>query len=490
MRSTALALLLLVGLSTHVDAATVYVKSGGGSNSIPPATSCAAADVQDAHNNHASDGDTLVFAASTCHWALVVTFTKALLYDCNGATIIDDTNNPSGTYMLDFYESTSTLRRVEIKNCTFKRGTTGDLGGGRVRGKYTPGGKAMLFHHNTFNEKAGLSTAMAWETNRGVIWSNTWNCNDPVACAQFAEGFQCQMAAEPLTASWTTPGTMGTADTTGENNVYFETNTMTDSMIEALDMSLGCRIVVRRNLFNNSALTSHGFETGANGLRHAEVYDNTFIFSTNPTWGTPPGVDYCPGMIAGGINVNQWIHLRGGTLVATGNTMTDIPAHCSGAFGAGDSITLTVQNLGRRYANGNGTGPEEINFPCWGAASPPASAPGQLPPFPHQVGQGYDGSHTLDANGNDQQPDPIYVWNNTGTVTITPIDYASQTDECGPTKKHYYDGYITAGVDYKTTARPGWSPYPYPHPLRSAVENSTASAIGGGSGIGSGATVR
>ena len=76
---------------------------------------------------------------------------------------------------------------------------------------------------------------------------------------------------------------MGTADTTGTANTYVEANTWNNVWLSAFDLGANARVVLRYNTFNNSGGTSHGQDTGPNGVRHYEFYNNTFIFTTTGT---------------------------------------------------------------------------------------------------------------------------------------------------------------------------------------------------------------
>ena len=61
----------------------------------------------------------------------------------------------------------------------------------------------------------------------------------------------------------------------------------------------------------------------------------------------------------------------------------------------------------------------------------------------------------LDQIGN---PDDLYIWGNT---TSAPQIYLN------PTSNPYGINYwLKLGRDYFTTAKPGYKPYSYPHPLR------------------------
>jgi hypothetical protein len=61
--------------------------------------------------------------------------------------------------------------------------------------------------------------------------------------------------------------------------------------LQAINLDDNSRTVVRYNTFNNSAIGSHGQETSPWGVRHYEIYNNDFVFTTSGT--TPFGEISC-----------------------------------------------------------------------------------------------------------------------------------------------------------------------------------------------------
>ena len=72
---------------------------------------------------------------------------------------------------------------------------------------------------------------------------------------------------------------MGMADANGDKNTYLEDCTFRWIFLQAIDFDDNSRTVMRHNVFDNAAITSHGQETSAVGARQWEVYDNEFIFT-------------------------------------------------------------------------------------------------------------------------------------------------------------------------------------------------------------------
>ena len=295
----------------------------------------------------------------------------------------------------------------------------------------TLGGQPALVHDCYFESTANLD-CIRTASNRGVVW----NCSFvalPFSRAQLAIHMMC--SAEP---AWTTPSTMGMADTNGTSNFYVEDCDF-DAWLNCTDFAVNCRSVVRHCIMNNSGCGTHGADTGPFGARHYEFYDNQFIYNGYSDGSTLP--------------VNWWFYLRGGTGVITDN---DMPSISCQDYGNKMEINMTVMNLQR-----NG-GPD----PCWGA-----NIPGIQYPAPRQVGMG----RVTGTAGNDSvtyvgDSEPLYIWNNTGKYSVGTTDYGGT--EC--TNPDSSADYIVAGRDYFNdgTSKPGYTKYTYPHPLRQRAELS------------------
>jgi hypothetical protein len=209
-------------------------------------------------------------------------------------------------------------------------------------------------------------------------------------------------------SAWTSSPTYGANDTTGTSNIYVEDNQILNVQ-EAIDIDDNCRGVIRYNTFRDAISGTHGADTSPSGVRHFEIYNNTFTF-------------------AGHSMVNQWVFIRGGSGVIVDNVLPDIPGK--------PEIVMQVQNL-RRSA-----GPH----PCWRNGWP----------APHQVGQGSGGV------------EGVYIWNNSGGGISSPRLQNFSPDECngGPDVTVY----VQQGRDFFVGApKPGYSKYRYPHPLRSST---------------------
>jgi hypothetical protein len=329
-------------------------------------------------------------------------------------------NNSSST-MIDVTEDTT--HHVEISGIKIAAGS----GSGRgITINRVTNGQAVLVH-DCWLELGSSNGDLIWtDANRGVIWNCSFDAS-PFSMAPLAVHLQ-----DAPTDSWTSPSTMGMADTTGTNNLYVEDSDF-HAWLNATDFDDNARAVIRHSVFNNAAVGTHGADTSNYGQRHFEVYDTEFVFNGYSNGTTFP--------------LNWWFFLRGGTGVITDNIL---PAITSGDYPNKTEINMTVMNLQRN------AGPN----PCWGA-----NIPGIQYPAPRQVGMG----RVTGAAGNDSitykgDSEPLYIWNNSG-------GYAPGTDDFGGgacTNPDSTADYVIAGRDYfnNGTAKPGYTKYTYPHPLR------------------------
>ncbi|MFN3408109.1 MAG: immunoglobulin domain-containing protein [Limisphaerales bacterium] len=289
-------------------------------------------------------------------------------------------------------------------------------------------GGRPVFLHDCYFESTRNFDCIQTASNQGIVW----NCSFvafPFSMAQLAIH-----AKDCPTDSWTRLSTMGAADTTGTSNFYVEDCDF-HAWLNATDWDDNSRSVMRRNLFNNAGFGTHGADTSNYGVRHYEVYDNTFVFN-----GFSDGNTF---------NLNWFFYLRGGTGVIASNVIPDIR---STDYGDKLEINMTVMNL-QRAGGPNG---------CWSGGYP----------APRQVGMG----RVTGTAGNDSitykgDSEPLYIWGNTGTYRAGTTDYGG-SDCSNPASSSTF---IVAGRDYfnNGTPKPGWSPFPYPHPLRPGTETPT-----------------
>jgi hypothetical protein len=66
-----------------------------------------------------------------------------------------------------------------------------------------------------------------------------------------------------------------------------------------------------------------------------------------------------------------------------------------------------------------------------------------------------------------QIPDPIYIWNNTGTGATADRVWSTDDSDFSCNTGFTTTDFFQLGRDILVdSAKPGWSPYTYPHPLR------------------------
>ncbi len=288
------------------------------------------------------------------------------------------------------------------------------------------GGKPVLIHDCWFSQPAGINNAIDFFTNRGVVWNCSFDAS-PFGMTSGTVGLKWVGG----TTSWTTLSTMGAADTTGASNLYVE-DCDYHAYLNAGGVDDNGRMVLRHMLFDNAGFGTHGADTSSYGQRHFEVYDSEFVF--NSTTGDV-------------LNLSWWFFIRGGTFIVTDCIM---PLISSQDYSNKPSFNMTVMNL-RRNA-----GPD----PCWGAG-----ILGNQYPAPRQAGMGrVTGTAGHDSITYVGDSEPIYIWNITGpTSTISITDY--QSNECS--NPDTSTNYIHSGRDYYLgTAKPGYTKFTYPHPLR------------------------
>jgi hypothetical protein len=264
------------------------------------------------------------------------------------------------------------------------------------------GNKPLLFHDNEIN--VSNSAFFHWDTpGGGVLYKNDIKC-------QWDESVLKHKNLAGL-ATWNKPDTLGTRDSTGAYNLYLEDNTWKNCTNQGVDFDDASRSVFRYNTLVGSSWNSHGFATSAVGNRHFEIYNNNF------------GEDER-------VNQNWQIWIRGGTGVIFDNVITDLNGS---EWGNKPEVLLSV----RAASDGGGQYPNGCcnTYPCI-----------------RQVGQNHDGSR--------QFTDPIRLWNNAGGYSIS----TNQSwGSCGGPANEFMQN----GRDYVSgSPRQGYTPYPYPHPLR------------------------
>ena len=431
---------------------------GACTGSSPNWTAQTWADLATCHTN-ASNGDTITVAAGSYTVTAETDITKYVKIVMGGSVTLTDTvcaSVCSGTYLIWISESTAGSTKLQGPLQINNAGSGYHTAPAGVIGiEYLSGGKPVLVTDVHYTDVVDMEHGdfFAVHTNRGVLWNNsiTGQASGGTACANNMSFLRHKWTGGGIT-DWQTPSKWGSADTNGDANLYVEQNTITTAL-EGVDVDDDARLVLRYNTIKNSGTLTHGVDTsGIMGGRLIDYDHNTF--SKDLTILPAPCSCY--------VNMNSFIGIRGGTVQIHDNVIPDLNDAC---WGDKPEITFWVEELRRN----NGS------YPCWAGGYP----------APHNTGWGWitgtGNSYTLPSppgGTGTQDLEPIYIWNNTGAGAYNSpsvLDYAPS--ECGASPPSATT-YIVSGREYyPNTAKPGYSPYTYPHPLR----NETVAAVGVGS---------
>jgi hypothetical protein len=365
-------------------------------------------------------------------------------------------NNTTNTPLFEITEDAAF--HTSVSNMTVTAGT----GNAHViQVDFQSGGQPVLMHNlritgnpNNGSPPSGNATMIMMNTLHGVIWHSSFD-SDPFNISTLG-AISVQDPGEAI--SWNSVSNMGN---NGSTAVYAEDNDF-HAMATTTSTDENGRAVWRYNLYDNSGVGTHGADTSNYGQRYFELYNNNMVFE-----GYTDGSTF---------NIQDWVFMRGGTGVITNNTMSVMTSQ---DWGAKSDVDMTVINLQRN------SGPD----PCWGSATHTA---GQFYHAPRQVGIGYvTGTGTINYSPlgiNNQANDsityggdsePFYIWGNNRSPLNAGLSNDGST-ACG-TSPDNTANYVVLNRDYfnGSTAKPGWSPYTYPHPLRGSqtVASSPAPPI-------------
>lgn len=281
------------------------------------------------------------------------------------------------------------------------------------------------------NESKGFIIGGSWKTEPVIFQDNKFTISNSglfllnvaggviIAKNSFTgdwdDSFIQPKDAQDLGNSWGTADTLGARDTTGKQNHYVEGNTFYGGTNQGIDCDDSSRCVYRYNTLTYSSFNTHGMDSSPQGVRHFEVYNNVFIHDGGTS------------QIA---NQNWAIWIRGGTGVIYNNRIADL----AGSYWGNKS---------------------ELNFSIRGAEDTriQGSCSNVKYPVPRQLGQNHDGTSYF--------TDPIYIWGNTGTVSVS-ADW-NWGNPCGLAWSTFFQW----GRDAVNTGtpKPSYTPYTYPHPL-------------------------
>lgn len=352
--------------------------------------------------------------------------------------IVNNTSGGDGTGAFQITEDTSFNTNVSGIQIAYGKGAGGDA----IDINYVPSGVPVLIHDMWIRTGTGSGDGIHSSTNRGVVWNLSADAS-PFASATTI----IHHPADPVTNSWTTASTWGAADTTGTNAWYVETSDF-HAYLNTFDNDNNGRLVFRYNLMNNASATTHGSDSSTYGQRYFEYYNNMNI------WNSANSGDSTSFNLGHG-----WILVRGGSFVAFNNNWTVISGYYNGS-----DVEMGEFALQYPYAQ-NG---------CWGSGWTTKAT--EYYHAPRQVGYGYvtgtgtanyppDGVNNAskDATTYVGDSEPAYIWNNTPGNTT---GYDDGGGGCSASPLANSAQYIVSGQDFIVgTAKPGYTPYTYPHPL-------------------------
>ena len=413
-RQVTLAIMSLALICISLSAGTLWAAT-------ITATSCSRIDVETAVNS-AANGDTVLIPSGTCAWTTNLTIDSKYLTlqgAGSGLTIIRDDvskgNFPNIPQVLVWRTIDGGLSR--LTGITFQGGTIAD---GNNKGIVQIEGASHLFRidHCKFipTQTAGLFV-------RGDLWGVIdHNVFDLSAHHGYGIYIMGSSYGDP---AWAEGSTLGT-----ERNVFVEDNVFTQDQslgfhYYGVDGWNGSRVVYRHNQFNALTLGNHGTESGGRwrSQRQFEIYNNTW------TWKIM------------GNGFPSLIGLRGGTGVIYNNNATI-------------SNGTVTHFIDFQYYRASG------NYFPWGQC--PSIWDLRADRCLDQTGMGrgirLSGDTPTPEGWPNQVNDPAYVWNNLINGAIS--NAASNVPRV-----------VQENRDFYNQIKPGYTPYPYPHPL---VSGSTA----------------
>lgn len=295
----------------------------------------------------------------------------------------------------------------------------------------------VLVHDCTFSCGSIFNYVVRINDNGIIFWNDTFigtsQSVNPMGGIQFA----CRKYG--YTSSWNTPSTWGAQDTSGLANTYIEDCTFSDAPGGTTDFDANSRVVLRHTLIANATVGSHGQETDPYGARQWEIYNCTFRRDAS---GSGPSGNPYP------LNMNTWFLSRGGAGVIFNNQIDIIPNKGELSFAVfavtrgADGICQTGYPAARQVGQG------------WSATSNAAF-----------------GNPVVSNDGTGAATEGIYIWGNTGSGPSDPKFIGLWQDDSAHNKCSApldISPYVQSGRDYFTSAKPGYTPYVYPHPLHVA----------------------
>jgi hypothetical protein len=392
----------------------------------------------------ASSGDTINIANGTHAWSAVsagVLINKSVTINGGGRYAVDANYNDTGTWPVRLNTGTATAFIINVPTGTGMPRITGINFDGNPRFNYGWWDSDLGLFINVYGANRAfyrIDNNKFHSTGSNVgIWLNSKGLMDHnyLKCEQL-EGFGTEVqswgASGTGDEAWAEPIGYGTANFMFiEDNTFIRPRGQVVFANPVVDAYVGGKYVFRHNYVRNAMILNHD-KSGGNWTRAGvafEVYNNIFEFDDSITYQTP-------------------FYLRDGTALYYHNEHR-------GFY----QSYIKFWNRRTEEAQGN-----------WGLCNGTKSWDGNIGPqgYPcaDQVGRGPAAG--LGPNNVQPQPRvPVRIWGNTGPATGGCDGTAQQGGKVcngNPTT-------IIAGTDYifsndNSAALPGYSPYPYPHPMQ------------------------
>ena len=397
------------------------------------AASCSYSDVNSALDR-ASNGDTVLVPPGTCTWSTSMDFDTNVTGGTNkyltlqGAgidqtIIIDGVSKapfPNIAYLIRWTTVNGGLTR--ISGFTFQGGSSQDSynqGMIYIRGN----SQQFRFDHNKVIV-GGTSGMMMYGNVVGVLDHDYFNVSKGWGLYTFHESWGGKGSYGDN--SWASPSTLGTQQALFVEDSTFFNDQSNGFHRYAVDGWEGGRVVFRNNSFIACTWGNHGTESGGRqrGQRQYEVYNNTW------TWDLK------------GNSFPSLVGTRGGVGVVFNNTANITNGYVTQLF------DMTYYRATQSFAP-------------WGQC--PSAYDQSSTSCLDQTGKGQgnliSGDSPSPAAWSNEITDPTYAWNNKVNGAV------SNAVSHVPTV-------VALNRDFFNSARPGYTPFTYPHPLTSGSTSS------------------
>jgi len=375
------------------------------------AASCSRTDVQAAIDS-AVAGDRILVPAGSCTWtsSVVIPDGRNLTVEGAGKTSTIITCNTGG----DCFSMRETSTRLTAFQFVVSSGNNTVNAKGQ---NWRVDNNKFVNTQGTFKKCVYANGQNATNFPKGLVDNNEF-----INCAVLVFGGPTNPTG--LAAKrWAEPLGLGTDDA-----VYIEDNTFLNTIFgNVVDSNLAGKYVFRHNTVDGAYCEAHSSWGDSRAVRKWEIYNNTFSADSRD-----------PGFIA---------FIRGGTGVVFGNTL----------IGTGWSNPRLVMDNRRSFEGSGGS----LSGKCDGTSIWDGNDLANGHPCRDQIGRSTDDFEWVDNDTPpDQASDPAYFWDNTIGGNPLSIQIANSSSI-----------HIQVGRDFfkDSGAKPGYTPFIYPHPLASGA---------------------